>query len=86
MSWSLRNYRVSDLIIVDFTIYTFNHDSKHPNLREYKMERFRLLNQTQSHAVCRFLRYLANHGDYVDSRMANVALGKFWGRFCETIV
>jgi hypothetical protein len=40
MVWSLRHYRVSNSIVSDFTIYTFD-PSGDAGLREYKLARFR---------------------------------------------
>ncbi len=86
MIWSLQHYRVSDSFVVDATIYTFDLYGKNPELREYKLERFRLLNLEQSQAVCQFLRFMATNEEYVDARIASVALDEFWGRFCESSV
>ena len=83
MIWSLRHFRASHSIVSDFTIYTFDPNNKCPQLRAFNMERFGLLNQAQSRAVCRFLRYMAANDDLADGRMAQMALDEFWGRFCE---
>lgn len=83
MIWSLRYYRTNDSIVSDFTIYTFDPVLKAGKMREYSMERYRLLTDEQSRCVCRFLRYMARNGDYADDRVANKALQKYWGRYCE---
>jgi hypothetical protein len=83
MIWSLRHFRASHSIVSDFTIYTFDPDSGYPRLSEHNMERFGLLNQAQSRAVCWFLRYMAANEDHADVRIARLALDEFWGRFCE---
>jgi hypothetical protein len=63
MIWSLKHFRVSDSIVSDFTIYTFGPSSSDSPLDDYNMARFRLLNQAQSRAVCRFLRSMAINDD-----------------------
>lgn len=83
MVWSLRYYRVNDSIVSDFTIYAFNPYSADPSMREYKMERFRLLDAAQSRVVCRFLRHMAANADRADGRAAGIALADYWGQFCE---
>jgi hypothetical protein len=84
MIWSLRHFRVSGSVVSDLTIYAFDLSSCDSGLREYKMNRFRLLNHAQSRAVCRFLRYMAANDDYVDGGVANLALGEFWSQFGES--
>jgi hypothetical protein len=82
MIWSLRNYRVSDSLVSDHTIYTFNLPEDDARLRDYHLARFRLLDDVQSRAVCRFLRYMAANDDRTDGRVANEALKKYWERYC----
>ena len=84
MIWSLRYFRSNDdSVVPDFTIYTFDPNVKHEDLRSYKLDRHRLLDDAQARCVCRFLRYMAQHGDRADDFVANDALRKYWGRFCE---
>jgi hypothetical protein len=83
---SLRNFREDDSGVSDYTIYTFNPHEKIDALRDYQLERFRFLNQAQSLAVCRFLRYMTAHGDFVDAGQAHLALDKYWGKFSESTV
>lgn len=83
MIWSLRNFRVSDSIVSDHTIYTFDLSERDPGVRDYQLARFRLLNDAQSRAACRFLRFMALQDDHVDAGVAVQALDKYWGRFCE---
>lgn len=83
MIWSLRHFRVTDSIVSDFTIYTFD-PTGNAGLREYKLARYMLLDSTQSRAVCRFMRYMARNDNYADGRIAKVALAEFWGRFCDS--
>jgi hypothetical protein len=80
MEWSLRHFRTSDSIVSDFTIYTFA-GSNEPELREYSLQRYRLLTPHQSRAVYRFLRYMAAHGERADSHVANDAIREYWGAF-----
>ena len=82
MIWSLRFFRTNDSIVSDFTIYTFDLSEDNPVLNERSMERYRHLSAPQARCVCRFLRYMANNGDYADDRVAQDALRKYWGQFC----
>lgn len=82
MIWSLRNFRVNDSVVSAFTVYTFDL-SVDDAVRQHELERFRLLNEAQSLAVCRFLRYMAANDGYADARVARLALDKFWDRTCE---
>lgn len=84
MIWSLRHFRVNDSNVSDFTIYTFDPSASDRGVREYNLARYRLLDDAQSRAVCRFLRYLAANDDHADSRVANIALAEYWGKFCES--
>lgn len=79
MIWSLRHFRVSDSIVSDFTIYTFDPSGDF----EHVLARHRLLDEGQSRAVCRFLRYMAANDDFADGQVANAALDGYWGRYCE---
>lgn len=82
MIWSLRYFRTSNSVVSDFTIYTFAPSADNPELHEYSMQRYQTLNEQQSRAVCRFLRYMAKNGDYADDRVAREALNRYWGKFC----
>jgi hypothetical protein len=80
MERSLRNFRTSDSIVSDFTIYTFA-GSNVPELREYSLQRYRVLTPDQSRAVYLFLRYMAAHGERADSHVANDAIREYWRAF-----
>jgi hypothetical protein len=84
MIWTLRNFLSSDSIASDHTIYTFNPHCDDPRLHEYSMARFEGLDEQQSAAVCRFLRYMAASGEHVNERAANEALRCYWGLFRDT--
>ncbi len=75
MIWSLKYFRISDSIASNCTIYTFDLSEDDPESKQYAMERFQQLDQKQSVAVCRFLRYM-------DCDDAKKALQKYWGQFC----
>jgi hypothetical protein len=83
MVWALRNFRTSDSIVSDHTIYAFNPYCDDPALNAHSMARFQELNKEQSAAVCRFLRYMAANGDHADDSVAHRALQSYWGKFCE---
>jgi len=84
MIWSLRNFRTSDSVVSDFTIYTFDLTHENRLLRNYQLERFSLLSQEQARAVCRFLRFMVSHDGDADGEVAQLALDKYWGRFCNS--
>lgn len=82
MIWSLKYFRTNTSVVSAHTIYTFDLNEQSHDLREYALERYRLLNDEQSRCVCRFLEYMSRNGDYADDRVAKEALRKYWGRFC----
>jgi hypothetical protein len=82
MTWALNHYKTSDSLSIDSAIYSLDISK---GLENYSLERFALLDQSQSCAVCQFLRFMANFGnDYVDSRVAQKALGQYWGKYCSS--
>ena len=83
MLWALRNFKTNNSIVTDFTIYTFDVSSSDAGVREYKQERYRLLNPFQSWAVCRFLRHMVANEDHADGSVARRALEDYWGQFCD---
>ncbi|MFO0800167.1 MAG: DUF6714 family protein [Gemmataceae bacterium] len=83
MIWSLKNFRVSNSVVSDFTIYTFNPSGSDASGREYHMARYRMLDEAQSRAVCLFLRYMLANEDRADGSAANLALTEYWGVFCD---
>jgi len=54
-----------------------------PNLRHDWLERFALLTPPQGRAVCRFLRFVAVHGEWDDPQDAADALTAYWSRYCD---
>lgn len=82
MIWTLRNCLSSNSLTSDFTISTFDLSDEHASLSELEMERFGMLTDQQSRAVCKFLRYMAGDENRGDCLVANEALRKYWGRFC----
>jgi len=83
MIWSLRYFRTNCPDASHVTIFSLSPSHRNEELREYAMERYRLLNEKQARCVCRFLRYMARDGGIVGDRHANQALRNYWGRFCE---
>lgn len=83
MVWSLRHFREGS-IVSDATIYTLDVYGGDSALRQHSMSRFQLLDEAQSRAVYRFLRYMAAHDDHVDAAVADHALGEHWGQFGES--
>jgi hypothetical protein len=83
MTWTLLHFRESESFTTDATIYTFDPYLGHRQLRAHSEARFRLLDEAQCRAVCRFLRYMAAQEDYADVSQARHALDAYWGRSCE---
>jgi hypothetical protein len=72
MIWSLQNL-LSDSPTVDFTIYKLLYDYRE------------VFTQEQCRAICRFLRFMADHSDgQADETAATDALAAFWGEFCTS--
>jgi hypothetical protein len=82
MVWALRNYRTSNSGSVDHPIYslTLSVDKK---LRDWQLERFKLFDEVQAKAICRFLRFMVEQDDFIDVVEARKALEEYWGKFCE---
>lgn len=80
MVWAIRHGHAGGLVVTDFTIYFLDLDDAGD---EYKMERFRLLADAQSSAVCGFLRYMATTHE-CDTSAARRALRNYWGKFCAS--
>ena len=81
MTWTLRNYDVSDSLTVDHTIYALNPSLK-PKLRTWQLERYSIFSEEQAVAVAAFLRYLAENADgCADDGAANEALHDYWARY-----
>src|SRR5688572_24142669 len=73
MIWTLDRFRTSDAFLIDQTIYTFDPSDNDSSLREWSLDRYRGLSSSQCKAVCRFLMYMAQNGDFVDDVVANRA-------------
>jgi len=84
MIWSLRHFRTNNSIVSDYTIYIFDPCEESSDLREWSLERYRLLNEAQARCVCRFLRCMSRNGGHADAPAALEALRRYWGRFCES--
>jgi hypothetical protein len=81
MIWVLSNYMKSDSFTVDNTIYTFELENNEV-LYKYDMEKFKVLNEEQSRAVARFLKYMIDHHDgRADVTIARRAFRGYWKRF-----
>ena len=81
MVWTIEHYQTSHSLTVDFTIYALG---LHKDRNEYKLRNFELMDEAQSQAICRFLRYLVKFGGFdADGSAAQNALDKYWGQFCS---
>jgi hypothetical protein len=81
MVWTLHHFRTTSSMVRDQTIYALDLSLHDPGVREHQVQRFQVLDGPQSRAVCRFLRYMADHDDVVDGRVARQALAAYWERF-----
>ena len=82
MVWALRHLETSDSWSVSHPIYSLTF-SGYEGFRECEFERFRVFDDKQSNAICRFLRFMADQEEFVDAGQARKALGGYWGKFCE---
>jgi hypothetical protein len=81
MTWTLKHYEHSGSISVDRTIYALDFSD---DLREFAMERYTLMNQEQSEAICAFLRFMEEcMSEDSDFNVAHQALERYWGQFCQ---
>jgi hypothetical protein len=83
MTWTLRNFRETESLVPEHSMYTFDLSGSEPRVQESLVERYRLLDAAQSRAVCRFLRFMVASDGYVSTRAAKAALAWYWGQFCE---
>jgi len=83
MIWTLRHFKTNDAFLSDQTIYTFDPSDRDSSLKQWALERYRGLSPSQCKAVCRFLMYMAQNGNYADEVVANQALAKYWFERCS---
>jgi len=81
MVWTLHHFKRTGSIVPDHTIYALDLSWNDRGVREYQLQRFRLLDEAQSRAVCRFLQHMVENGDTVDGRAARQAFTQHWRRF-----
>ena len=78
MVWSLLHYRTSGSLSSDFTIYALTPNTNKP-LKPWKLARFSVFSPAQARSICRYLQFMAEHGDgHADSWQARVALDSYW--------
>lgn len=53
------------------------------NLHDYSLDQFRLLTPQQGRAVCRFLRFVAMHGNEGEREDAVRVLRDYWNQYCD---
>ncbi len=72
MIWAIRNHRISDSIIADFTIYAID-----PSGHQFKSVPFlRWFTRSQVDAMTGFLEYAVQNSDTLDGRVAMENLNK----------
>lgn len=81
MVWVLANFRTSQSLAIDCTIYTLDPAEENSQLSEYTEHRFRLLDEDQCAAVSMFLRHMARGEGHGDEGVARRALDEHWERF-----
>lgn len=86
MIWTLRNYRQSQSLASDFTIYALDVP-EFANLGPSAIARFmRLFDAPQRAAICAFLEEMAADNDeHVDSVVARHALETFWRAHAKAV-
>jgi len=82
MRYGLRFLRDPRNGAIDHAIYSLDKGDN-PNLADYKLERFRMLNVEQARAVHRFLVFACENEDFCDSRVARNALEAYWSRAAD---
>ena len=60
-----RNYRTSHSVSVDHPIYSLTL-SENKKLRDWELERFKVFDDEQTKAICRFLRFMVEQDDFID--------------------
>ena len=81
MIWVIKNFRDSDSMLVDWTIYQLAADRDDPNLSQRFDRRFGLFNPAQRSACRSFLKFLLSEdpdGDFIDATVAAEALAEEW--------
>ena len=83
MRWTIRHYADRPgSMLVDQTIYSLGLPPAEDHLHGFHMKHFQTLDERQSRAVCRFLRFMAAQHDHADADFAEQALEAYWARFC----
>ena len=86
MSFAVKHYKCGsfDFLILDHILYALNPGDG-PELPEWKIEQFEILDEGQKEVVCRFLHFMKDEAeDYLIGHSdAEQALEKYWGQFCE---
>ena len=79
MIWTLKNVGHSESFTVDATIYAlWLMKDLHPDGMPEKLQQFNFLNDEQSKAVCKFLKYMANLDNFSE---AKEAISEYWCKF-----
>ena len=77
-----RNYRTSNSVSVDHPIYSLTL-SENKKLRDWELERFKVFDDEQAKAICRFLRFMVEQDDFIDvveARKASKDIGPSFAR------
>ncbi|NUO49410.1 MAG: hypothetical protein HOV80_11195 [Polyangiaceae bacterium] len=82
MRFGLRHLRSGHNNAIDHAIYSLNKGDV-ADLANYKLQRFRMLDRAQTHAVQRFLAFAADNDAFCDSVIAKSALASHWSRAAE---
>lgn len=82
MRFGLRHLRSGRNNAMDHAIYSLNK-GEDAAIANHKLQRFRMLNRSQTHAVVRFLSFAADNDAFCDSVVAKSALASHWSRAAE---
>jgi hypothetical protein len=80
MVWALRNFRTTDSVSADSTIYALDPPWEY-ELNLWAHKRYSFFTKPQAKGTCRFLRFMAQNEAYADSDSARNALEKYWDKF-----
>ncbi|WP_404304939.1 DUF6714 family protein [Neorhodopirellula lusitana] len=75
MTWTLRNWRTTDLIIADFVVWSLD-----PTMSGISLPRYEALSPMQAHAAYRFVKYFCDYSGDEESRRA---MDAYWQRFAS---
>lgn len=81
MRWSVRNYRTSNSLSCDMTLYALA-PSGNKGVTDWNRARWEVFTRQQSEVILDYLRFMLETGkDHADSFMAELAINAYWRQF-----